>query len=106
RCLPYGDGITFWPVGEAVKGLAGIVNDDSATEVRTKLAAVADPGGGGVTAPLTSALGLSAEPFPVEELFWAVRQLLTYLSAERPVIFVVEDISRAARTFVPLIHHL
>ena len=106
RCLPYGEGITFWPVGEAVKGLAGVVNDDSATEVKSKLASLADPAGDGVTARLASALGLSVEPFPVEELFWAVRQLLTHLAAERPVVFVVEDIHWAEPTMLALIEHL
>ncbi len=106
RCLPYGDGITFWPVAEAVKALAGIVNDDSATEVRTKLGALADPAGDGVTARLASALGVSVEPFPVEELFWAVRQLLTHLAADQPVIFVVEDIHWAEPTMLALLEHL
>ena len=106
RCLPYGDGITFWPVAEAVKALAGIVNDDSATEVRSKLGALADPAGDGVTARLASALGVSVEPFPVEELFWAVRQLLDHLAADRPVIFVVEDIHWAEPTMLALIEHL
>src|SRR6185503_346787 len=106
RCLPYGEGITFWPVGEAVKGLAGVANDDSATEVKSKLASLADPAGDGVTARLASALGLSVEPFPVEELFWAVRQLLTHLAAEHPVVFVVEDIHWAEPTMLALIEHL
>ena len=85
RCLPYGDGITFWPIAEAVKTQAGIVNDDDATEAAAKLAALADPAGDGVTARLASALGLTVEPFPVEELFWAVRRLLAHLAAEREV---------------------
>ncbi|HET7515089.1 MAG TPA: AAA family ATPase [Gaiella sp.] len=106
RCLPYGEGITFWPVAEAVKGLAGVVNEDSATEVQSKLAALADPAGEGVTARLASALGVSVEPFPVEELFWAVRRLLGHLAAERPVIFVVEDIHWAEPTMLALIDHL
>ena len=106
RCLPYGEGITFWPVAEAVKGLAGVVNEDSATEVQSKLAALADPAGEGVTARLASALGASVEPFPVEELFWAVRRLLGHLAAERPVIFVVEDIHWAESTMLALIDHL
>src|SRR5438046_241428 len=29
RCLPYGDGITFWPLAEAVREAAGITNEDS-----------------------------------------------------------------------------
>jgi len=106
RCLPYGDGITFWPVAEAVKTLSGIVNDDDAKSATSKLAALADPAGDGVTARLASALGLSIEPFPVEELFWAVRRLLAHLAAERPVIFVVEDIHWAEPTMLALIEHL
>src|SRR5204863_9348454 len=29
RCLPYGDGITFWPLAEALREAAGITNVDS-----------------------------------------------------------------------------
>ena len=28
RCLPYGEGIAYWPVGEAVKAQAGILESD------------------------------------------------------------------------------
>ena len=40
RCLPYGEGITFWPVFEAVMDVAGL--DDAATpeEARSRLAAI------------------------------------------------------------------
>ena len=100
RCLPYGDGITFWPIAEAVKTQAGIVNDDDATEAAAKLAALADPAGDGVTARLASALGLTVEPFPVEELFWAVRRLLAHLAADREVVLVVEDIHWAEPTLL------
>jgi tetratricopeptide (TPR) repeat protein len=106
RCLPYGDGITFWPIAEAVKSLAGIVNDDDAAAAAAKLAAVGDPAGDGVTARLASALGLSVEPFPVEELFWAVRRLLTHLAADREVVLVVEDVHWAEPTLLALIEHL
>ena len=105
RCLPYGDGITFWPVAEAVKGQAGIVNDDDATEARAKLAALADPAGDGVTERLASALGLTVDPFPVEELFWAVRKLLAHL-AGRTVVLVVEDVHWAEPTMLALVEFL
>ncbi len=36
RCLPYGDGITFWPLAEALKNAAGIVNEDDADEARSR----------------------------------------------------------------------
>src|SRR5215204_5404443 len=35
RCLPYGDGITFWALGEIVKAEAGILESDPAAEVRS-----------------------------------------------------------------------
>ncbi len=106
RCLPYGDGITFWPIAEAVKAQAEIVGDDDAAEAASKLAALADPAGDGVTARLASALGLTVEPFPVEELFWAVRRLLAHLAADREVVLVVEDVHWAEPTLLALIEHL
>src|SRR4030095_2540594 len=37
RCLPYGDGITFWALGEIVKAQAGILESDPPAHVVTKL---------------------------------------------------------------------
>jgi class 3 adenylate cyclase/tetratricopeptide (TPR) repeat protein len=106
RCLPYGDGITFWPVAEAVRAYAGILDDDGAAEANAKLRALADQVGDGVTDRLASAIGLTHEPYPVEELFWAVRRLLEQLGQARPVVFVVEDIHWAEPTMLSLIEHL
>ena len=106
RCLPYGDGITFWPVAEAVRSLAGIVDEDDAAEARAKLAAVAEPAGDGVAERIAAAVGLADEPFPVEELFWAVRRLLEMLSSERPVVFLVQDAHWAEPTLLELIEHV
>ena len=39
-CLPYGEGITFWPVLEIVKQLTGIADGDSPAEAREKIEAV------------------------------------------------------------------
>ena len=39
RCLPYGEGITFWALGEIVKSQAGILESDSPHEASEKLAA-------------------------------------------------------------------
>ena len=32
RCLPYGEGITFWALGEIVKAHAGILDTDPAEQ--------------------------------------------------------------------------
>jgi len=37
RCLPYGEGITFWALGEIVKAEAGILESDSAEVAAAKL---------------------------------------------------------------------
>ena len=43
RCLPYGDGVTFWALGEIVKAQCGIHENDAAVAASEKLAqAVAD----------------------------------------------------------------
>ena len=94
------------PVAEAVRSLAGIVNEDDAAEARCKLASLAGAAGDGVTERLSSAMGLTDDPFPVEELFWAVRRLLEHLAADRPVVFVVQDVHWAEVTFLELLDHL
>ena len=37
RCLPYGEGITYWPLLEAVKEAVGFGDGDSPDEARSKL---------------------------------------------------------------------
>ena len=37
RSLPYGDGVTFWALGEIVKANAGILATDPAASVEEKL---------------------------------------------------------------------
>src|SRR4029453_4282512 len=39
RCLPYGDGITFWALGEIVKAQAGILETDPPVQAAAKLQA-------------------------------------------------------------------
>src|SRR5438067_2378224 len=42
RCLPYGEGITFWALGEIVKAHAGILESDSPADAAAKLGAAVD----------------------------------------------------------------
>ena len=106
RCLPYGDGITFWPLAEALKTASGIVNDDTVENALAKLAMLTDRAGADVTERLAAMIGLQPEPFPVEELAWATRRLLEHLAAERPVALVVEDVHWAEPTLLELIEQL
>ena len=106
RCLAYGEGITFWPLAEAIRAHAGIVDDDDAAGAFGKLCAVADEAGEGVSVRLASAIGQTHDPFPIEELFWAVRRFLEHLAAERPVVLLIEDVHWAEATLLELVDHL
>jgi class 3 adenylate cyclase/tetratricopeptide (TPR) repeat protein len=104
RCLAYGRGITFWPLAEAVRQAAGIVDDDAATALE-KLAAIVGHDRA-VVERIASAFGLSEQQFLVDELFWAVRMLLESLARQRPLVVVFDDIHWAETTFLDLIEHL
>jgi class 3 adenylate cyclase/tetratricopeptide (TPR) repeat protein len=106
RCLSYGEGLTFWPLAEVAREAAGISNDDPAADAQQKLAALLGEGANEVSDRIAGAIGLSTATYPVEETFWAARQLLETLSAGQPLLVLFEDIHWAERTFLDLIRHL
>ncbi len=104
RCLPYGEGITFWPFAEAVREAAQIAERDTTEEALAKLAALAgDPD---VTDRVAAAMGLVATPYPAEELAWGARKLLEALGRERPALVLFEDVHWAEATFLELVEQV
>jgi len=104
RCLPYGDGITFWPLRCIATEAADIRPDDPPEAALAKLAAtVADPD---VVDRLAAASGLSAATFPLHELYWAARKFLEGLAADGPLVALFDDIHWAEQAFLDLIEHL
>ena len=104
RCLPYGDGITYWPLAEAVRLAAGIGERDTTDEAMEKLAALA--GEEEITERIAAAIGLSQSVFPGEELAWGARRLFETLAAGRPLVVLFDDIHWAEPTFLELVEHL
>ncbi|CAN5604621.1 AAA family ATPase [soil metagenome] len=104
RCLSYGEGMTFWPVVEMVRAAAAIGDDDGAEGARNKLMALARDEA--VVQRMAAAIGLSGGSFPVEDTFWAVRELLERLALRRPLAVVVEDIHWAEPTMLDLLAHV
>ena len=108
RCLPYGDGITFWPIAQALRGASGIVEEDppdvALSKLALPLATVAE--GPDILDRTASILGLSPTRYPVSEIFWGARRYLEALAAGRPVVIVIEDIHYAETTFLELLEHL
>jgi class 3 adenylate cyclase len=101
RCLPYGEGITYWPLVEIVKELAG-------HEPHAALAAVlaGDEQAGLVADRIAAAVMPEAAVASSEETQWAVRRLFEALARTRPLIVVLDDIHWAEPTFLDLIEYL
>jgi tetratricopeptide (TPR) repeat protein len=106
RCLPYGDGITFWPVVELIRGAAAIRDEDPPEVARAKIAGLLAPGQADIADRLASLLGLAAVDYQVAELFWAIRRFLEIVAAERPLVVLFDDVHWAEDTFLDLVEHL
>jgi tetratricopeptide (TPR) repeat protein len=107
RCLSYGEGITFYPVAEAVQSAAGVERTDDVATARRKLAALLDgaPDRERVGALVGGLLSWD-EPGATEDAFWAVRKLVEHLARDRPLVVVFDDIHWAAPAFLDLVEHL
>jgi class 3 adenylate cyclase/tetratricopeptide (TPR) repeat protein len=104
RCLPYGDGITFWPLVGMVREAANIRDEDHPETARAKLLAAV--GDADVEARLASAVGLSTAAFPLHEIYWGARKFLEGFGAFDPVVALVDDIHWAEPAFLDLLEHV
>ena len=85
RCLPYGVGITYWPVVEVVKQLNALPSDPAAA------------------AAIGSLLGESEAGTSAEEIAWAFRKLL---EEQAPLVVLFDDIQWGEETFLDLVEHV
>jgi class 3 adenylate cyclase/tetratricopeptide (TPR) repeat protein len=82
RCLPYGEGITYWPVVEVMKQLAELPAEPAAA------------------AAVRSVLGQSDAATSGDEIAWAFRKLL---EEQAPLLVVFDDIQWGDETFLDLV---
>jgi class 3 adenylate cyclase/tetratricopeptide (TPR) repeat protein len=108
RCLPYGEGITYWPLVEAVKQVGGIADGDAADAVHAKLATLVQDGEEAqlVADHITQLLGIVESVATSEQTFWSVRRLLEAVARRRPVVLVLEDVHWAEPTLLDLVEYL
>lgn len=104
RCLSYGEGITFWPLRGLLFTAADIRDQDTPEEAQAKLLDFI--GDTSIVDRLASALGLTAAPFPLQEVNWAARKFLERLAANGPVVALVDDIHWAEPAFLDLLRHV
>jgi predicted ATPase/DNA-binding SARP family transcriptional activator/class 3 adenylate cyclase len=107
RCLPYGEGITYWPLREAVKVAVGLEDTDSADEAIAKLAASLGQAEGRdrVAREAAELVGLETGR-GVEEAFSAVRALFEAWGRAEPLVVVFEDIHWGEPAFLDLVEHV
>jgi class 3 adenylate cyclase/tetratricopeptide (TPR) repeat protein len=109
RCLPYGEGIAFWALGEIVKAHAGVLESDTPELARVKLDEVLPEG---EERPwfrerLLPLLGIEADSSAGrDESFTAWRRFLEHLAADRPTVLVFEDIHWAGEGMLAFLDHL
>jgi hypothetical protein len=101
RCLPYGEGITYWPLAEIVRQLAG-----AATESALRDLVGRGPEGEDLVGRVARAAGFAAGAVPLEETQWAVRKLFEGVARRRPLVVVFEDIHWAESTLLELLENV
>ncbi|TMK81725.1 MAG: zinc-ribbon domain-containing protein [Actinobacteria bacterium] len=94
RCLPYGEGVTYWALGEMVKAQAGILESDA-------------PEAAGRLAPLIGVGGIESEGGGSrDESFTAWGRFLEAIAARDPLVLVFEDLHWADGPLVEFVEHL
>jgi class 3 adenylate cyclase len=110
RCLPYGDGITFWALGEIVKAEAGILESDSADTSLGKLGSILaadERDRQWLLDRLAPLLGIEpATSAERQELFAAWRRFIEGLALARPTVLVFEDLHWADGALLDFLEHL
>jgi class 3 adenylate cyclase/tetratricopeptide (TPR) repeat protein len=109
RCLPYGDGITFWALGEIAKAEAGILETDPPEVAAAKIAAMIPddaPDAPWLRARLRPLAGLLAPEAALEENFAAWRAFLELLAEGRPSVLVFEDLHWADEALLAFVEQL
>jgi class 3 adenylate cyclase/tetratricopeptide (TPR) repeat protein len=116
RSLPYGEGVSFWALGEMVKAQAGILESDAseaaADKLRTAVAAVVgdDVEAWWVLEHLRPLVGLGGPPQDAgdyrREAFGAWRRFFEALAEQRPLVLVFEDLHWADDGLLDFVDHL
>ena len=114
RSLPYGEGVSFWALGEMVKAQAGILETDSAENAAAKLSSsvrelVDDSEAGWVERHLGTLVGLEEEKPRGDhraEAFAAWRRFFESMAERRPLVLVFEDLHWADDGLLDFVDHL
>jgi class 3 adenylate cyclase/tetratricopeptide (TPR) repeat protein len=97
RCLSYGEGITFWPLAEALRDLGG--------ESALREALAEDEARDTLLEVLRGVTG-AAGARPSDETFWAVRLTFEALARRRPLVLCFDDLHWAEPMMLDLVEYV
>jgi predicted ATPase len=108
RCLPYGEGITFWPIIEIVTEAAGLADSDPPAEAGRKIARVVagERRGEQAAERVAQVIGIGEGSAGADETFWAIRTFLEALARRQPLVVMLDDVHWAEPTLLDLIDHV
>jgi class 3 adenylate cyclase len=107
-CPSYGDGVTFWALGEIVRAHAGILDSDHQETAAAKLdEVVADgPDADWIRSRLRPLVGLQAPDGGREENFAAWLRFFEGLAEGMPTVLVVDDLHWADDALLAFLEHV
>jgi class 3 adenylate cyclase/tetratricopeptide (TPR) repeat protein len=111
RCPSYGEGITFWALGEMIRGRCGLLETDDEATTRTKIGQavtewVPDEAERGWIEPaLLTLLGIESGASS-DDLFAAWRTFFERIAGRGSVALVFEDFHLADRGLLDFVDHL
>jgi class 3 adenylate cyclase/tetratricopeptide (TPR) repeat protein len=88
RCLPYGEGITYWAVVEVLKQLDLLPPDEAAA------------------GSIRALVGETDAATTADEIAWAFRKTLEHAARDRPLVVLFDDIQWGEETFLDLVEHV
>jgi predicted ATPase/class 3 adenylate cyclase len=105
-CLSYGEGITYWPLADALRAPVGVA-DNSVESWRAGLMRLI-PGQPQAELIVEQVMGLIGvgEAGSSSDAFWAVRKLFEGMAQGRPLVFMIDDLHWATPTLLDLVEHL
>jgi predicted ATPase/class 3 adenylate cyclase len=98
RCLPYGEGITFWPLRQIVREAGG--------EPALRAALSGESDAELIAERILGTIGRSPAGGGAHETFWAFRRFFEALTERRPLVLFFEDIHWAEPTLLDLIEYV
>ena len=108
RCLPYGDGVAYWPLAQMVRAAARIRDEHSPAEALSRLEGLLEiePDGTRLARRIAVAVGISAGAPEREVIDGAVQRLLQAFAARRPLVVEIADLVYADPRLLELLASL